>query len=157
MKRRLLAPILLLAVMVFATCSKENSDASLASSQSQQAQAAASEDESVADAFVFPGNYTLHWAWPCGLYNTVAIYFNPDGTFIDGFAETGRWTQRSNVIIFNFDGRTDYWAGRGIPRQAKIVGVQADFPLTGCFYLSKEPSVGKPAITKGSTKPSMVK
>src|SRR4051812_10099966 len=125
MKRNLLASILLLAVMAIGSCSKETNDSSPASSSQQsQAQAAASEDDASIANFVFPGNYTLHWAWPCGLYNTVAIYFNPDGTFIDGFAETGRWTQRSNVIIFNFDGRTDYWAGRGIQRQAKIVGVQ---------------------------------
>src|SRR3954451_4192157 len=155
MKRNLLASILLLAVMAIGSCSKESSDSPLASSASQQqAQAAASEDESAAAvAYDFTGNYILHWSFTCGLYSTVGIYFNPDGTFVDGFAETGLWAARNNVILFKFDGRTDHWAGRALPRQHKVIGIEADFPQTGCFYLSKEPTLNKPAITKGNTKP----
>lgn len=151
--KRLLVSILLLAVIAL-SCSKESGSSVPASSQ-QQSQAAASEDESVAAvAYDFTGNYILHWSFTCGLYSTVGIYFNADGTFVDGFNETGVWAARNNVILFKFDGRTDHWAGRALPRQHRVVGLEADFPQTGCFYLSKEPTLSKLTTTKGSTKPA---
>lgn len=160
MTRRLQAGLVSMLLFIGISCTKEN-DNSLPSGSSRSVTASSAEESVAADDLApisFVGSWVLYWSWGCGTRYTVSFVINSDGTFSDAFGETGQWTQNKaqNLILFHFDGRTDYWSGRAT-KAGCINGIMADFPYyTGCFTLTSSSSDEKiqEDNIKGGTRPT---
>jgi hypothetical protein len=86
------------------------------------------------------GNWMLHYSWNAtGRYNQVNLTFNTDGTFSG--ATNGKWVQQDGTIMLSFDAGPAKYAGNldgnvGTGAMTTFAG------LNGCFYLTKEGTVG---------------
>jgi hypothetical protein len=91
-------------------------------------------------AMAIPGNWTLHFDWFCtGNYAATDMTFNADGSWtMSAFGYTGRWSEVSGELVFNFSGLPTVYSGNFVVNAA--VGAMTTFNPgeNGCWYLLRK-------------------
>lgn len=91
-----------------------------------------------------PGAWTIHYDWGCtGNYSQTSLTFNTNGTFTDGFGETGTWISHDGQILFQFNNTVHTTYGGAVVESA-MVGISFQPPSSsGCWYAVKSTATTK--------------
>lgn len=91
------------------------------------------------------GNWILHYSWGCGSsYGQLSITFNNNGTFSGPLA--GKWLQQDGTLLLSFDtGPAKY--GGSVDGNVGSGAASTFAGLNGCWYLTKQGTVGIVAVT----------
>ena len=148
MTRKLQTGLAFLLLLVAISCTKENDNSPFSSSGSSKSLTSSSTDQAVAsddiDArFNFSGSWVLHWSWSCGIKSSTSWFFASNGTFSDGFGETGVWVAGPHTVLFKFNGFNEHWGGHDT--RGTIDGIMTTFSSStfnshGCFTMTRTAS-----------------
>jgi len=91
------------------------------------------------------GNWVAHYSWGCtNSYSQFSIVFNTGGTF--GGTFSGKWVQQDGTILLSFNSGPAKYGGTVDGNVGS--GAMSTFAgLNGCWYLSKQGTVGIAAAT----------
>lgn len=97
------------------------------------------------------GNWILHFSWGCSSnYGQLGITFNNNGTFTGPLS--GKWVQQDGTLLLSFDTGPAKYGGTVDGNVGS--GASSTFTgLNGCWYLTKQGTVGIAAETKEAPGP----
>jgi hypothetical protein len=97
------------------------------------------------------GNWILHFSWGCtNTYGQAKLTFNSNGTFSGDFP--GKWVQQDGTLLLSFDTGPARYGGTVDGNVGS--GASSTFAgLNGCWYLTKEGTVGIMAATAEAPSP----
>ncbi len=98
------------------------------------------------------GNWLGHYSWGCSsTYGQFTITFNPNGTFAGSFP--GKWVQQDGTLLLSFDtGPAKY--GGTVDGNVGSGAMSTFTGFNGCWYLTKEGTVGMVAAAAAGPKQS---
>lgn len=97
------------------------------------------------------GNWILHFSWGCGNnYSQLNMTFNNNGTFSGPLS--GKWVQQDGTLLLSFDTGPAKYGGSVDGNVGS--GASSTFAgLNGCWYLTKQGTVGIVAETAAAPGP----